>query len=291
MIQRGVTLLELLIALALLLAMTALIAPAMVNRLDERAFENAAEVVRQQLLLARAHAALTGRPVEVLYRSDPSRVIARRFEPDADELPAEGGAVGPAGLDEAQEFEATLAEAWAYRQLPEQMRCSHERPLAFDAADPDLAAGLREARQAQATSPAALRLAVYMPDGSTLLGRPIWLSDDDGRLIGLVINHWTGLPTLERVSDTPDLEVIEEDEAEESEPPQRPLEDQAESIDAAKDEPVEQEPEPDPESALEEESQPELGWHGQALLARACLALAHAPWANKFAHDTRSGEP
>ena len=90
-----------------------------------------------------------------------------------------------------------------------------------------------------------------MADGSTLLGRPIWLSDDDGRLIGLVINHWTGLPTLERVSDTPEPEVIGEDEAEESEPPQRPVEDQAEPIDAAQDEPVEQEPELDQEPAPE----------------------------------------
>ncbi|MHC4107035.1 MAG: prepilin-type N-terminal cleavage/methylation domain-containing protein [Planctomycetota bacterium] len=255
--RRGVTLLELLIALALLLAMTALIAPAMVNRLDERAFENAAEVVRQQLLLARAHAASTGRPVEVLYRSDPSRVIARRFEPDADELPAENGAVGAVGIDE-QQFEATLPEPWAYRQLPEQMQCSHERPLKIDAAGPELGPGLRQARQAEAESPATLRLAVYMPDGSALLGDPIWLSDDDGRLIQLVINHWTGLPTLERVADTPEPDVVEEDEAEESEPPQPPLEDQAEPIETAEDEPVEQEPEPErePDPELDEDTEP-----------------------------------
>ena len=250
MSQRGITLLELLIALALLLAMTALIAPAMVNRLDERAFENAAEVVRQQLLLARAHAASTGRPVEVLYRSDPSRVIARRFEPDADEQQAEGGAVGPTGVDEPV-FEATLPESWAYRRLPEQMSCSHERPLEIDAAGPALAAGLHEARQARARTPATLRLAVYLPDGSALLGDPIWLSDEDGRLMQLVINHWTGLPRLERVSNTPEPEMIEQEEPQEPEPQQLepsqpPVEDQAEPIDAAEDETA---PEPDEDTA------------------------------------------
>ncbi len=50
----------------------------------------------------------------------------------------------------------------------------------------------------------------------------------------------------------------EEDEAEESEPPQRPLEDQGEPIDAAQDEPVEQEREPDqrPASEPDEDTEP-----------------------------------
>ena len=97
-----------------------------------------------------------------------------------------------------------------------------------------------------------------MADGSTLLGRPLWLSDDDGRLIQLVINHWTGLPSLERISDTPEPELIEEDEADESEPPQRPLEDQAGEIDEDRDEPFEPEPEREDEPApgSDEETEP-----------------------------------
>lgn len=58
--RRGVTLLELLLAIALLLALGAIVLPPLFVRLNERAFESSAEIVRNQLLLARAHAQITG---------------------------------------------------------------------------------------------------------------------------------------------------------------------------------------------------------------------------------------
>ena len=47
--------------------------------------------------------------------------------------------------------------------------------------------------------PRALRLALFMPEGSALLCRPVWIVDEHGRQAKLVINPWTGLASIERV--------------------------------------------------------------------------------------------
>src|SRR5437868_5810420 len=79
--QRSLTLLETLIALVLLVALGALIVPSLVDSLEERSFESAADVTNEQLLLARAHAQATGTPVEVTYSAGQSTVTARPFLP------------------------------------------------------------------------------------------------------------------------------------------------------------------------------------------------------------------
>ncbi len=84
--RRGLTLIELLLAIGLVLIVGALVLPTVFTGLRERSFESAAEVVRNQLLLARAHAQVTRRPVEVLYANLPPRrpgVRARYFLVDA----------------------------------------------------------------------------------------------------------------------------------------------------------------------------------------------------------------
>ena len=56
--------------------------------------------------------------------------------------------------------------------------------------------------------PRLFRLAVYMPDGSALLSRTVWISDDHGRQGKIQVNPWTGLPSFERIfggeTETPD---------------------------------------------------------------------------------------
>ena len=86
MSPRGLTLLELLIALTLLLALGAIALPAMMSRLGERAFDTAADLTINHLLLARAYAQAERSPVEVIY--DPSRphLEARLFEPGVSAL-------------------------------------------------------------------------------------------------------------------------------------------------------------------------------------------------------------
>jgi hypothetical protein len=44
-----------------------------------------------------------------------------------------------------------------------------------------------------------------MPDGSAVLAEPVWIRDEHGRRGRLTVNHWTGLPSFERV-----MEVVQE---------------------------------------------------------------------------------
>lgn len=226
--RRGVTLLELLLAIALVLAVGALVMPALVDRLGERAFESSAEIVRSQLLLARAHAQATGEPVEVRFEPEPPRVAARWFEPDPGslELP-EDDAGGPglqaasADLPSADEDEApdalVIPEPWADRLLADGVRITDRPDVVDGAAEQPVASGQDETLR-------PIRIALYMPDGSAVLAEPVWFHDDHGRRGRLTVNRWTGLPTFEQVTRSPDelTEQQEEAPAQEEDEPQVP---------------------------------------------------------------------
>jgi type II secretory pathway pseudopilin PulG len=219
--RRGVTLLELLLAIALLLALGGLVLPALFDRLTERAFESSAEIVRSQLLLARAHAQAAGEPVEVLFETDPPRVAARRFDISLVDLePRSGASVAPYGKTSTDEpFEVALVDDEQVSQMLRIREPWAERVLAdrvWIADDPGLPAGEPaefgvEARLAAAGGepveqdevPRAIRLALFMPDGSAALAEPVWIRDDHGRRGRITVNHWTGLPSFERVSGVP----------------------------------------------------------------------------------------
>ncbi len=226
MYRRALTLLELLLAIGLLLALAALVFPSVIKGLNEREFESTTELVRHHLLLARAHAQATGEPVEVTYRNNPPRVEARRFEPGIRALQqseyrealrsARGDEFEPLMLDyEQPERQSLIPQDWAYQHLAPGVWISDRRPgggtsFGLTAFDP-VGSGRAENDRLflfddQAQSPAArdepgraIRLAVYVADGSALLGRPVWIQDNDRRLARLTVNPWTGLPAVERV--------------------------------------------------------------------------------------------
>ncbi|MFB3137874.1 MAG: hypothetical protein ACE10B_01465, partial [Phycisphaerales bacterium] len=125
--RRGLTLLELLLAIGLLLAMAALALPTVLKGFGERAFESSAEVARNQLLLGRAHAQAAGQPVEVTYYSPPSRIEARLFraglrgieqgQPQAARSADVGLSDPPSFSDEESDPEPLIPEGWASRLL------------------------------------------------------------------------------------------------------------------------------------------------------------------------------
>ncbi len=189
MARRALTLLELLLALSLLLAIWALVLPVALESLRERAFEANAENVRNQLLLARAHAGASGRPVEIAYEPSPPRIEARYFQVDvaddaASDLDREPGPA-PVPID-------PIVEGWADTVLPEGFTISAAQ------SGPAPKVGLTAADAAEDAPSGPLRLAVFMPDGSALMSRPVWLGDVHGRQAKLTINPWTGLSSQER---------------------------------------------------------------------------------------------
>jgi hypothetical protein len=210
MARRALTLLELLLALSLLLALGALVLPVAVQSLGERAFESNTEIIRDQLLLACAHAGAANRPVEVFYDPDPPRIEARYFQVDVaqDRSPkyrrAPRGAVqarwDTVDAGPARELEPELAsdtadpivESWAENPLPAGFSLTGQPP--GPAGAPAATAAPRD------TQPRPMRLAIFMPDGSALLCRPVWIGDEHGRQAKLTINPWTGLGSLERLA-------------------------------------------------------------------------------------------
>ena len=241
--RSAMTLLEVLIALVLLAALAAIVAPTVINRLDERAFEAAADGTNEQLMMARAHAQVTGEAVEVTYSPVTGQVQARVYAPwdaqrDLDAIepgtsplassarenpfPAGGsnetrgdssGLLTNASSD--ADKDSAIAEAWAVRPLGRGIRIGTHPPASGDEAEmeeiclPDgtLVSVARD-RDADVLYALAqgqdVRLAVFMPDGSAMVGNDLWLDDGQGRLGRITINPWSGLPMFHRLSDLTD---------------------------------------------------------------------------------------
>lgn len=251
MCRRGLTLLELLIVIGLVVALGAIVLPAMTGVQSQRAFDSTVQIIRDQLLLARAHAQLTATPVEVIYYSRSPRVEARLFSPDLQAsasqfVDADGSddwAQGdPLMLDEQDEDELVIGEAWAYRHLAQDVRITSTPPQ--DAVDDfDDAFGSFDDFDDQRQlfdpneQPHAIRLAVFLPDGSALLGEPVWVIDNDGRVGRLEVNPWTGLPSFDatgayRDADEPADDAQLDDELEEFERGETTIEEDVEPADS-----------------------------------------------------------
>jgi len=110
--------------------------------------------------------------------------------------------------------DCTITEPWANRALSSGIRIVNHRPVSATS-DEQAAGGVLAQLGLPGDSDSDIRLAVFMPDGSALMGAPVWLNDDDGRIGKLTINPWTGLPMFERVT-TPDDEDVSSATAEKS---------------------------------------------------------------------------
>ena len=207
---RGTTLLELLIALSLVVAMAALSLPAVMRTLQERNFDAVADAFVHQLRLARAHAQLEGRPVEVGHDRRQGLLEARFFEPAEDEGPefdADGDDRREAfdGRFDSREDALAIAEGWARRTLGQGVTLSRTPPEParqrleeFETFEEDSTPANPLDDDSGSTRD---RLVVFMADGTALFSEPLWLSDEAGRVGRVSVNAFTGLPRFERLED------------------------------------------------------------------------------------------
>jgi type II secretory pathway pseudopilin PulG len=243
--RRCVTLLEVLVALALLAGLAALVMPSLFDRLDERAFEAAADSASEQLMMARAHAQATGEAVEVTYSPATGQVRARVYAPWSSEVDVDAATIAPGtsplrdpsarqpasrdllpnsassadddvvltSAESSEEQDRVIAEPWATRELGSGM-CFARKPVGFPYAAEG--SGLADADHLTIAASAAdddietledlehgqeVRLAVFMPDGSALVGDDVFLNDQGGRCGRLSVNPWSGLPMFVRLAD------------------------------------------------------------------------------------------
>ena len=205
--RRGLTLLELLIAIGLVVALGALVFPTMMGRQRQRTFDSTIQIIRDQLLLARAHAQATGEPVEVMYYSEAPRVEARMFRPERAASRFADGSAAMLDFPEEPDEELLIPEGWAYRHLAEGVQITKMPPQElqdgygdpFGSFDDDLGAYFDDASASLVAEqpPRIIRLAVFLPDGSALLGEGVWVVDNDGRARRIEVNPWTGLPIFD----------------------------------------------------------------------------------------------
>ena len=227
--RRGLTLLELLIAIGLVVALGALVFPTMMGRQRQRTFDSTIQIIRDQLLLARAHAQATGEPVEVMYYSEAPHVEARMFRPEraASRFGDADGSAAMLDFSEEPDEDLLIPEGWAYRHLAEGVQITRTPPQeiedgyddSFGSFDDDLGAYFDDASASlvQDQPPRIIRLAVFLPDGSALLGEGVWVVDNDGRARRIEVNPWTGLPIFDAtaanrdaVEDADDSELDDE---------------------------------------------------------------------------------
>lgn len=227
--RRGLTLLELLIAIGLVVALGALVFPTMMGRQRQRTFDSTIQIIRDQLLLARAHAQATGVPVEVMYCSEAPRVEARMFRPEraASRFGDADGSAAMLDFSEEPDEDLLIPEGWAYRHLAEGVQITKTPPQelqhgyddSFGSFDDDLGAYFDDASASLVPDqpPRTIRLAVFLPDGSALLGEGVWVVDNDGRARRIEVNPWTGLPIFDAtavnrdaVEDADDSELDDE---------------------------------------------------------------------------------
>lgn len=199
----GVTLLELLIVLAVLLALMAIAMPFTLRSLEARELESTEESIASELIKARVKAQESGRAVEVVVEETPPRVIVRYFRQDEFRRQDE---FGFAGAGEGDRFESPEGSSANSSYGVEQSRegWSEESALHSSVSLTDAGKGdAADEREPTGAASAAkernpVRLAVYMPDGTTLFAATLLLMHQNGLKSRISVDPWTGQPAIKR---------------------------------------------------------------------------------------------
>jgi len=205
---RGLTLIEILIAVGIVIALSAIVLPIASWSFRLRPLDSARDGVESVILQARAHARIEGRPVEV-------RLLGRRLEArwfDAGTASSSGSddgrmIAGDDAFDSDLEssFDQRIGMSWARRLLPEGIECRTLEEHRALLEDRDLL-GLEGIElpvdespdfDPDALAPDPLPLAVLLADGGALALDPVVLLDPAGAGLLVEIDPWTGRPLFE----------------------------------------------------------------------------------------------
>jgi len=220
--RRGLSLLEVLVALAIVVALAGIALPWVASRLEARLLPESASRLSAFLMLARAESMSSGRVVAVrLERGDSgTRLVAEHLDPAAIDLgrAGEGGSTEQDDLDAialavGEEDEASastpIAAGWArldldpalgLRRISSAPRAEFDEPDAGTDSDPDVEQDPFEAIESEEEGEdLPSMLALFLPDGSNLLAASWWLEqetspEDPPRRRRLDLDDPTGLP-------------------------------------------------------------------------------------------------
>lgn len=205
---RGLTLIEILIAVGIVVALSAIVLPIASWSFRLRPLEGARDGIESVVLQARAHARIEGRPVEV-------RLLDGRLEARWFDVTSASTGDDPDGFDQSApeegggEFDAVddsmIPMTWARRALPEGIeflpldehmeRLESRDAFGFESIDDGIEAS--GGFDPSVLDPIPLRLAVLLPDGGALVLEPVVLLDSEGVGLLMEIDPWTGRPLFE----------------------------------------------------------------------------------------------
>lgn len=220
--RRGVTLLEMLLALALVLALSAIALPAMLSLSDAKKLENTAEAIETQLLQARSYAMVEGVGVEVRFESAAglmivSEVGAKQERDGKREVDAEFG-------EDDNDAPPSVDRSWAELAIDKIISVSRDKPeaaMSDEGATEEVVLAKRpEFSDIELAKPSDSEaentvFVVYLPDGSAPVTQTIWLTHETGKVMRIDIGRWTGIPRVDRqptLADEPAAEPENEED-------------------------------------------------------------------------------
>ena len=196
-VRRGLSLIELLIAIGVVLAIAAVVIPWTAGWLGGRELDNASDNLVMQMMMARAAAREEGRPVEVVAEFDgsSSRVKARWME-SGDGSDDGLASSGPEG----EQLDSSIDASWASVKLPHGVKV--DSGVAEKSGGAESAGSPRGSDEAMAPGTDAARgqtLAIFLPDGTVFFAPVFMLRTDAGSLRAMKVDRATGVPqTIER---------------------------------------------------------------------------------------------
>jgi type II secretory pathway pseudopilin PulG len=193
-VVRGMTLLELLIVLAVLIALMAIALPFTLRSLEARELESTEENIASELIKARVRAQESGRPVEVIVLEMPPRVVVRYFRTDENGSSITGAEAtfrGDGRSAARSQIDPVRDSWWEESALHPSVSLA-----AVPVANGDEASLETDASDSAGGGP--VRLAVYMPDGTTLFAATLFLMHQSGLHSSLSVDPWTGQPAITR---------------------------------------------------------------------------------------------
>ena len=183
--DHGISLIEVLLALALLLIVASIGVVSSTTLLNQQSFDSSLDTIREQLNLAQLHAKRTSKMIEVVYKPDTNSIVANVLE-----LNDENSTVhSDVGLRQKR---------WAHHQLNTGLS------LAKSLVDSSASIEFAETLDGQDTNANPLvsgnwPLLVFLPSGGCAHFDPIYLRDNQGRLAKLSIEPLTGHVTWARL--------------------------------------------------------------------------------------------
>lgn len=193
----GLSLIELLVVLGLVLAILAIAIPFTLRSLGERELSATEENFASELLKARAQAQESGRPVEVVVMDQPSRIVLRYFNPQAWQDAANEST--PKRRSSAGSGRGVRDTWWEESPISSTVRVANE--AAMDSTDLAAETGLPDLPAAKADAAprgGPMRVAVFMPDGSILFAASLLLLHENGLRSRVSVDPWTGHPAIAR---------------------------------------------------------------------------------------------